>query len=257
MEKCIQSKYETPPKIKMKRIIIISGCFLTLFSCTNYRVYQYTFDDYNTYLICKKKGEIEHYRSDFLNFSYMWNLNSGVKEEELKKLGSEKINHGFAVQYKIDKSILNFMYQTTIRNDEKITNVIPLNGKSDSCFIIKAPFFELYGIGGNGYANDFKEPWPYFNGRKVSDTIYFFHSHDPVNAMVLQLTPCFITKVDSCNYEGEIKIIIDKEYGIPLSYSYPAFYFNGQDYVFYNKIISCNDYKMIRITKRRLKKVLW
>lgn len=226
-------------------------------SCNNYRVYRFHSLENERYCILNNKGKLEHFVPDKFNISYFWNIDAGATEEELKEVGSEKKIVGYNIFYQITENDSGFIYKTMTDEGKVVVNVLPIKNKIDICFTIKSPFIELNGYDGSGFSNNIRQPWHNFYGKKVADTTYYFSSQEPVQAVLIELAPYSSTIKDSCYYMEPIKIIIDKENGLPLSYEYPSIYFDGSKKTIYKENISCSDYKVIRMSKKRLKKMLW
>jgi hypothetical protein len=237
------------------------GCIiiglLMIVSCNNYRVYRFHSLGAERYCILNNKGRLEHFASDKFNIPYFWNVDAGATEEELKEVGSEKKIAGYSILYQVTQNDSGFVYKTITNEGEVVINTLPIKKKIDTCFTIKSPFFELKGYDGSGFSNNVREPWHNFYGKKVADTTYYFNSQEPVKAVLVELVPYRSTIKDSCNYTSPIKIIMDKENGVPLHYEYPVIYFDGSEKTIYKENISCSDYKIVRMSKKRLKKILW
>ncbi|MBX2949283.1 MAG: hypothetical protein KF704_08385 [Crocinitomicaceae bacterium] len=239
-----------------KAVYIIVGLLLIV-SCSNYRVYRFHSLGTERYCILNNKGELEHFVPDRFNTQYFWNIDAGATKEELKEAGSEKKIAGYSILYQITQNDSGFVYKTINDEGTVVINVFPIKQKIDTCFIVKSPFIELSGYDGSGFSNNVKQPWHDFYGKKVADTTYYFNSQEPVKAVLVELAPYRSAIKDSCSYTSPIKIIIDKENGIPLHYEYPAIYFDGSEKTIYKENISCSDYKIVRMSKKQLKKILW
>lgn len=240
-----------------KRIHIIIVGLLMISSCNNYRIYRFHSSGAEGYCILSNKGELEHFAPDEFSISYFWNIDAGIPEEELKEVGNEKIIAGYSIFCQITQNDSGFIYKAVTDESKVVVNILPIKKNIDTCFTIKSPFIELNGYDGSGFSNNVGQPWRDFYGKKVADTIYYFRSQEPVKAVLLELAPYRSTIKDSCYYTEPIKIIIDKENGLPLSYEYPSIYFNGTEKTIYKENISYSDYKVIRMNKKRLKKLLW
>lgn len=240
------------------RTIIYLVILPLLFSCKEYKVYQFnsTHISETRALYCiERNGKVEFIIPDRLNWTYYYNLDMGATPEELAELGSEKVIVGKGYNYQIVNTQNNFKY--ILSDSAKTTNTLPKYVNVDTCFHLSSPFFELNDDGGRGISNEIYQPWTNYYGKLISDTTYYFESQRPEKVTIYELAPTNNLNSDSCNYTNPIRIFINKRNGLPLNFEYEAYYFDGSDHIPYTISISCNDYKIVRMNKKKIKKLLW
>lgn len=232
-------------------VLFISSCKVSVYKYSN-RVSGQTGD---IYIICNK-SKIQLYRPESVNSGYYELLKMGLEKSKINDDGIFERNPSVEYSFKIRASDSGFVY-SKYNNQGGLINEsnLFLVEMSEVClgetktFILDEFINPVYS---NGNLARYREGFYY---RYISDTTYLLNSQSPVIGQLLEFESYQNEEVDSCLFQNPIRVILDKENGIPLSVSYNE-YIPILD-TFIPVGIYCTDYKKIRIRKGKLKKVLW
>lgn len=239
----------------MFKLLVIFIGLMFIFSCSEYKVYQFRDELGTDQYYVLDKNELEIFMPERVNISYYKNIYNGFSKKELQEDGSSDKKAGFSEFYKIEKVDSGFIYND-IKNNSKL--FLPILKTKDTCFNINT-FLEINRYDNFGYANGKEQPWDSFYGKKIQDTIFFFNSQKPVDAIYVELAPYHHKKnvsVDdiNCEYTNPIEIIIERETGVPLAYRHR---YASRSLMDNYHIVFCLDYKSTRISRKKLRKLLW
>lgn len=224
-------------------------------ACTSHKVYFFKNDgllcsELNYYI--KTKDKLEVYIPDRPNTIYAVNLMAGFIESEIKEFGVKEITEGYSDIYTISVIDSVFVFEKKLNKNETEVNILPVLKTQDTNFLVTS-LFELKNFDGWGISNNVRQPWMKYHGVAKRDTLYSFDHQKPVEAIYLELVPNRSEKPST--YVDPIKVFIEKETGIPLYYEY--YWFDNMLNTTQTTRVYCMDYKVMKMSKRRIKKVLW